>query len=154
MPLLRSLTTKLKTKLTISPPASPTTSPSASTSSFENLGGERKTWRPQSPIQSPTSYTYTHGPDRNRNWNQNQTRNRDRDRDQNADTGSSGESFAGKRGGLAPRQTRPQSRRADTGSSELSFGCVGIGARAAVEDMDLVRAGREERRRSRFREEF
>ncbi|KAL5380764.1 hypothetical protein DPSP01_007564 [Paraphaeosphaeria sporulosa] len=131
MPLLRSLTTKLKTKLTISPPASPTTSPSGSTSSFENLGGERKTWRPQSHIQSPT---YTHGQNRNQ------------------DAGSSVESFNNDKS--FGQQKRPQSRRADTGSSELSFGCVGIDARVAVEELEKVRVGREERRRSKFREEF
>lgn len=130
MPLLRSLTTKIKTKLTISPLSSSETSPAGSLSSFDNFGGERKTaWR---PLSQGFAYAYNGGRSHAHGHGHGQN--------------SSVESFHEKIGSFG-RHKRPRSRRAD---SELSFGCVGIEGRDAVEEPEKMA----ERRRSKFREEF
>lgn len=91
MPLLRSLTMKIKTKLT--PVDSPTATSPSSISSFE----------------------------------------------------------------VVSREKRPQSQRANTGSSVESFGCVdarGVDAKVVMEELEKIKLDKVERRRSKFKEEF
>lgn len=58
---------------------------------------------------------------------------------------------------VVSREKRPQSQRANTGSSVESFACVdarGVDARAIIEELEKVKLERGDRRRSKFREEL
>lgn len=55
------------------------------------------------------------------------------------------------------REKRPQSQRANAGSSMESFACVdarGVDARVVIEELEKVKLEKGERRRSKFKEEF